>query len=141
MAHQRTTIIGALVSLLTGATDAESRVYSNRTAEIPNSKLPALNIVTRSESAEPVDTMSSRYYRTLVVDVEIRAEANTDVADALDEICDDVESTINANRTLSGTASGGCVYKSMEQTIDDTGGEKPTGKMILTYEIKYLYTN
>jgi hypothetical protein len=139
MAHQRTSIIGALVTTLTNATDAGTRVYSNRTADIPNTSLPALNIMTRSESAEPVDIRSTRYYRTLVVDIEIRAESSSAVATTLDGLCEDVETAINANRTLSGTASG-CVYKSMEQTIDDTGGEKPTGKLILTYEIKYLYT-
>jgi hypothetical protein len=139
MSHKRTDIRKALVQILTGSTDAGNRVYSNRTTPWASSKLPAINVVTGSEEATPRDIRASTYIRKVTFNIEIHSTVDSDVDDALDDLAADVEAAIDADRTLMGTANAGSIYKGTEILIDDTGGEKPIGKAILTYEIQYIF--
>lgn len=139
MAHKRTDIRTALVSLLKGtapgyATDADQRVFANRTHNL--NQLPAIVIYDEQETASPRDLRSTQYIRTINTKIEITVEATTSYDSALDDICKQVEDLISADRSITGTASTS-VYINTE-LIFDGSGEKPVGKATLHYEIKYL---
>lgn len=138
MAHKRKEIRAAIVTLLSGATDADTRVYSNRTRPINNSQLPAINVVTLNEEAEPRDIRPTSYIRTMKLNIELYVEANDTPDDELDDFAEDVEAIMLANLKITGLAIS-TVYQATEATFDDAGGEKPIGKLVLTYEIKYIY--
>lgn len=139
MSHQRTNIRNALVTLLTGtgptyATDADTRVYANRTHNL--NVLPAIVVYDEQETATPRDLRGTQYIRTVNTKIEITVEANTSYESALDTICKQVEDLISADRSITGTASTS-VYINTE-LIFDGSGEKTIGKATLHYEIKYL---
>ena len=141
MSHKRTLIRNALVSKLIGtaptyATDAEDRVYPNRTQSLSKSKLPAIKVFDESESASDTALNISRYLRTIETRIEIYVEQNSNLDTALDDIAKQVEDLITADRTISGTASG-ATYVSTQLEFDDSG-DKKVGVATLNFQIKYL---
>jgi hypothetical protein len=136
MSHQRQTIREALVTMLSGNTDAGTEVYANRAAIIWREELPLIQIFTRNETATRRSINSQQSIRTLTLSVEVFAEANDNLDDTLDTISKQIEDIIAANPSLSGTANGSLLTDT-EINLDSVG-EKLVGKLTLTFETKYI---
>ena len=141
MGHKRTLIRNALVSKLIGtapryATDAEDRVYPNRTQSLAKSKLPAIKIFDESESAADTALSISRYLRTIETRIEIYIDQTANLDATLDDLAKQVEDIISADRSIGGTASG-ATYVSTQIELDNSG-DKTVGVATLNYQIKYL---
>jgi hypothetical protein len=121
----------------TPATDAQTRVYSNRPYTLPTDKLPAIVIKDGNETTVPRDVRSVQYIRTWNVKIEIKIETNSDYDIALDNIALQVENLISSNRSLSGTAMT-ALYVGTDEPVFDVAGEKPIAVLALNYEIKYI---
>ncbi len=137
MSHQRETIRGAVVSLLTsGNTDAGNNVFSNRKNPLWQEELPAILVSTEEETAEPRDIQGKQSIRTMQLRIDCKIEAVPSVEDDLDDLCDDVEEILADSPSLSGTALD-AVYKSTV-IATDVDGEKEIGTATLIYEVKYI---
>lgn len=137
MAHKRKAIRQALVTLLTNATDADDRVYSNRSRNLPTEKLPAIIVHDGSENGPPKDISSKVYIRTWNVAIEVKV-ADTEGADEkLDDVLNQIEDVISANRNISGQASTS-LYSSTDEPDFDSTGETTVVTTRINYEIKYF---
>lgn len=135
MAHPRTNIRQAIATILTGTTDAGSRVYATQVAQFWDIPLPAILIYARSEASSPVGRSPKSISRTLRIAVEVRAKADEAMDDALDAIALQVEQAIDAKPTLNGTVQS-CALVSTEIDVNPAG-EYPLGAIRLTYEVIY----
>lgn len=141
MSHKRTDIRTALVALLTGtsptyATSAQANVFSNRVRNISEAKLPAINILDQPETATPRDIRSALYIRTWTIKIDLIIESTNNYDSDLDDICLEIETLINSDRTLGGL----CItinYLGTEPEYDDSG-QKTIGHASMNYEIKYI---
>ena len=136
MAHKRKDIRAAVLTMLTGATDAGANVFSNRTYNYEQAELPSLNINLDSETAVPRSLSSRQSIRNIKMRIEVRAEANDDVEGILDDIATQIEDIFEQDRSLSGTAIS-TIYQQTENEVD-SNGERIVGKMILTFEVQYI---
>jgi hypothetical protein len=140
MSHKRTDIRNALKTILLGtapsyATDAEDRVYTNRTYNVQKSKLPAIIIHDETEIAIYLDMRTARLNRKVTMNVTALVTASSDYDTELDDLCKQVEDTINSNRFLNGTCIGTLLQKT---DFLFEAGEKTIGQATLTYEIQYI---
>ena len=106
--HLRRQIREAVATLLTGLTTTGSRVYQSRVANLKESQLPGLVILTNDEKVEQAD-IGGLQERTLSIEVIGKAKAVADVDDTLDGIAKEVEIAINASNaanTLNGLVKG-----------------------------------
>lgn len=136
MANSRKAIRDALVTMLSGETEAGTNVYANRETGLWQSELPAILVYTEQESAEPRDLSSRKYIRTLQLRVELKAEANSTVDDDLDDLAEEVEDIIDADQSITGTVLS-TVLTNTELSVD-ADGEKEIGVCILNFECKYI---
>lgn len=145
--HNRSEIRAALVALLKGedltdplnpvyATTALDKIYSNRAYNIQAEDCPVIIIRDGSESAVPRDMRSTVYHRTWTVKIEVKVESSTAETD-LDEILEQIETTMNSDRKLSGKASS-VIYLGIDEPEFDASGSVTIGKTAINYEIKYL---
>lgn len=136
MPHSRQTIRGAVVTMLTGTTNAGANIYANRETALWSSELPAILVSFTSETAVPEDASNRRFIRTLEMQVKVFAKGNTGLDDSLDTIAQQVENIIAANYSLSGTALGS-IYTGTQIEIE-ADGEVLVGIATLTFDVKYI---
>lgn len=137
MKHARQTIREAVEATLAAITDAtvyRSRVY-------PLDALPIIAVFGSSETSESENqhlVAQKRYTRLMDLNVEIVAEAISDVDDAVDDLAAQVEALIGADPTLSGTAVDSNL---LSTTIDlDGSGDKPLAVCSMLYQVWYRTT-
>jgi hypothetical protein len=136
VAHKRTAIREAVVTLLSGKTDAGANVFANRTQNIPANQLPAIIVFCESETAIPRGgNIANGYTRTLELRVQVLVRDTAPDSD-MDDICEDIESILSANKLIGGNAVG-TVYTGTEITQDDSGS-KPVGTATLNFTTKYF---
>lgn len=134
MAHARQAIREAVATLLTGLTTTGANVFQSRVFPYSDAVLPALNVVTENEEVEEHITGTTTL-RRLVVRVEGRAKATSNIDDTLDTIAAEVEAAFYGDPQLSGSAKfGGLVSTAIEL---DGESEKPVGKVSLFFDIVY----
>lgn len=141
MAHRQTDIRNALVSLLTGtaptyATNAQSRVYTNRVHNLPTNKLPAIIIHDGPEQAIPYGNHHTKFIRTWSVRIEVKIESSTNYETTLDDLTKQVEDLILANYTLGGITTK-IIYTGADPTYET--GEKTLGSKDINFDIQYIY--
>lgn len=157
MAHPRKLIRHAIVALLKGATDAGQRVDGTRTEphrKTPTGVLfPAISVYTLRE---PVDTDKSgqtsprALYRAAKVEIVIWVSAPagslepTDLADPMDDMCEQVEAAMEADRYLGGLQNGlarDTILENTELAVRGGEGADPmVGVVTLTYSVEYRST-
>lgn len=141
MPHERQAIRDAVIDLIVAAnTGAADRVTRSRVAPVRGDQLPAVSVWTSSESVDP-DTYSTaprELRRTLMLAVECWVEvADVDgLDDALDDLALEVETALDQDDSLDGTATS-CVLASSEIGVRGDGN-KPQGCVRLEYEVVYL---
>lgn len=132
MAHARQLIRDAAVTALTGLTTTTSSVYSGRVH--PYDTLPCLSVYTTIESVEEGE-LGTKQMRIVMLRVEARARAASDLDDTLDTVCAEVETALMADQTLGGT----CKHLELQQTEIELSGdaEQPVGLAVLDFAVLY----
>lgn len=135
MVHARKAIRDAAVQLLAGLATTGANVHATRLYPLEPGGLPALCIYTFNE-ASGFDTLQPRkHLRRLELAVEIVAQVNDGLDDALDQIALEVETKLGSNFTLNGTAKD-CELQSTKIAVHGEG-EKQTGSAVLIFGITY----
>jgi len=135
MTHPRHNIRAAVVSLLTGKTAAEARVFPSRVRAVDASELPCILVYAGSEAVTVFQGSPHEYERRLTVQVEIQARADEGLDAAMDAIAEDVEHKLMQDHTLGGLCRDVELIAS-EITIKDDG-DTLIGSCVLTYEVTY----
>lgn len=136
MAHKRTLIRAAVKALLAGNTDAGNNVFTSRKTNYLVSELPAINIRLGDEEATPRDIRGLIFVRNVALLIEIKASDMTTLDDTLDNIAEEVETALNADKSLGGLVHG-TIYRSTSEVEIDEDGNKPIGSITLTFNIQY----
>lgn len=136
MAHQRDSIRDAIVSLLSGNTDAGTNVFKNRVINFQKTQLPCIDVTTKTETAQPRALAGNQYIRKIELNIRIFVDGTSNIDDIIDDISEDIEGIMFANTTLSGTATG-CVYTGITTEIED-GGSRLVGLGTMSFEITYI---
>jgi hypothetical protein len=135
MAHNRKAIRDRIVTVCTGLTTTSTRVHKSRLYPLASGKLPALAIYALNESSEQATIGASKYHRLLDVAIDAMAEANANIDDTLDLICEEVETAIGADRTLNGLAKETILISTDIELSGD--GEKPVGIARMIFRVTY----
>lgn len=101
--HRRTTIRQAVKNILANAaTAAGSRVYDTRL--FPANSQPAIIVSTPSDTWTDVTdlTFVDDNLRDLAVDVTATAQSNAQLAEDLDDLCEEIEAAIYGDPYLAG---------------------------------------
>jgi hypothetical protein len=135
--HERQAIREAALTLLDGATAAGVRVFKTRLAPLRQAELPAIAVYTDEESVSPDSGTSSprELTRTVTLAVEGWVKANEDVDDVLDELALEIETAMDADQNLGGTAFDSVLVKT--ETGLKIDGERPMGCVHLEYAVTY----
>lgn len=140
MSHKRTQIRAAFVSLLTGETSADDRVYSSRVRPIWNEELPALNVWTDEETAEILNEQPRIYRRTLQVVIEAYTNMKEDVDLNLDLLSDQIGYTVDTHDLFSLKEHvAEIIYTGSQYSISGEG-TKQAGVAILRFDVIYFTT-
>lgn len=126
------------MSLLTGATDAGSRVHETRMLPFKKAELPAISVYALSETIDSDSrTVSPREYRrdlTLAIDVVARAADDCD--DDLDDIATQIEDAMHVDATLGGVCSDAFLMSTEIGISTET--DQHVGVLTLTYSVEYF---
>lgn len=145
MAHQRKLVRQAVAALLTNATAAGARVQATRIDPIGNTKLPFIAVYTPREEVDPELSTGEPRELTRQVQVEIAGfVAHTDavpVDDAMDNLAEQIEAAMDADRHLSGEAAESVLESTETQVRAEDGRSDPLiGIVTLTYSVMYRTT-
>ena len=136
MKHARQKIREAAAAALTGIA---SQVYTSRVYPLVN--LPVISVYANNERSEMEnDTLNTprRYSRRLALEVEIVAEAVSDVDNSVDDLAAQVEAAMAADLTIAGTATDSELQAA--QFEFDGGSDIPTVRARLGFEVWYRTT-
>lgn len=123
----------AVATALTGATAAGTRVVPSRVYN--KSRLPALAVYTPTDRREADAESMDSDARECTVLVEIRADANSELENTLDDISAEIMTALMSDRTLGG-ACDLLQFDEYESDISDEG-EKPRGVGLLAFSAYY----
>lgn len=137
--HERQAIRAAVVAqLVASSTSAGARVYPMRQPPVRKVELPAICVYTDSEETdeESANTAARWLKRKALVAIEIWAEATTAVDDVLDALALEVETAMDQDDSLAGTAFWAWGPASTEIGITAIG-DKPVGCCRMLYAVTY----
>lgn len=146
MAHARTQIRNALVTVLTGLATTGSRVFSNRTLPIDPTEQggPCLLVFLHDEPSINVMTLTAPQMLNRQLRIEVRgiAKASATMEDVLDQIALEVETAIaNIPPALRAVKQFGFMQlKALATDLSDEL-ERPAGIVRLLYETDYMVMN
>lgn len=136
MSSARKEIREAVVDALFGATDADSRVYDDRTTPLADDdELPAILVYSRREESRRTGQGSSPLTRTLEMIIEGRT-IGENIDDAMDDLAAEIESAMLVDTTLDSRAL--TLYLKNTEMDASSSGEKPIGTVLMAFEITYI---
>jgi hypothetical protein len=138
MSYKRKKIRKALLDILRGRTDAREKVFATRTMVNWEENLPVINLYFRGEEVKDTESAPRYLNRSLSLEVEIVADANNDeeLADALDDICEQVEVALSRDDSLKDTADDNYLVRVSDADVA-TEGARAIGKVSLSFIIEY----
>lgn len=141
MAHQRKLVRQAVVALLANTTAAGARVQATR-IDPWKKQLPAISVYTLSEESAPEAELSAPRELLRIVKVEIAGfVAHTEavpVDDAMDNLAEQIEAVMDADRYLGGAAGESVLERTEMQVREEDGRSDPlVGIVTLTYAVEY----
>ena len=139
MAHVRTQIRNQIGTVLaSGVALVGGRVYKSRVYPMSQNNLPAITVLTGSETSDLMVMGSKTLDRTTTIFVDCYVSVNDTFDDDVDAIAVQIEAAIAADFTVGGLAKT-AILKSTE--IDFSGeSETPVGIARLTYDVRYVTT-
>ena len=141
MTHKRQTIRDNVATLVTGLTETGSNVFSSRVYPVEAAALPCLLVYVGSEEAD-TDSDSMGNVRTIIADlnIEVRAAKSTGLDDQLDDILEDVQAAIAADRKLSSTLARRIDYVGIDGPEWSDEGDQEHARMVIQYQCTYQVT-
>lgn len=150
MSLRRAEIRRAVVALLKGKTQAEERVFANRSKDPQVEEIPCININYRSEDTTELTTAPKRKGRDLVLGIEIIATGDDEdqASDLMDAMCEQVECILTRDDTLgksntrkNNKGKPACIADIIEldnvQFDFTSDGKKPVAAARLNWIVKY----
>lgn len=141
MTHARTTIRDRITTILTGLPITGSNVFAARVKPLADSQLPAIVVNTLSEEMDlDESTFQSgvlKQWRVLEVQTVVlsrKVDGDT-IATELDDIAEDIENALYADKTL-GISVKETIYSSTAIVMEPES-DAPRGEMIITFKISY----
>lgn len=136
MAHARQTIINTLVTKLTGLTTTGSNVFTWHPYSLQDDQLPAVMIMTDSETiVDESTTLPRKYLRELSVSISGYCSSTTSPLTTLNNISEEVEEVINADPTLGISIMDVRLVNTSFDT--EQAGDYPIGRVTLEYVLMY----
>ena len=137
MSLKRKEIRHKLRDALTGKTKAGRNVRVNRSEVQWEENLPGLNIQLLSEDAEERTQAPRELKKTIPMVIEVVASGKDgdEVNDCLDELCEEVETCIAIDDSLSCTVND-IIYTGCQIDIEPDG-EVPIGAARMTFNVEY----
>jgi hypothetical protein len=133
--HVRKQIRDAIAAKLTGLATTGNNVFVDWAYPLERASLPGLLIRTLPESSQPI-TMPAprRYQRSARFAVIVIAQLDSNVQDAVDQICKEVEIALAMPNGIAAAKA-----MTLLATQPDFSGEgiKPVGRAAMTYECVY----
>lgn len=134
--HARQQLRDAVVTAVTGLAITGSRVYTARVYPAQDSELPHLEVNTVDESASDV-LLDGSIERQVTLEITARARATAALANTLDAIAEQVETTLGASINVNGKDVDLAYTGASIQFSGDA--DQPIGTASLTYRAT-LYT-
>lgn len=134
--HPRKAIRDAVKTILTGATDAGEKVYTNRARHTFPAELPVILVYTTEENSEVrAVSPNAELARTLKLVIEIPMKADDTLDDRLDAIALQVETVMGRDDTLGGTAN----FSFLSGTVMglDAESKYQIGALVMTFDVNY----
>jgi hypothetical protein len=137
MAHVRTQIRDLLATRVTGLETCGDRVFKNRVKPLPQTSLPAINVMSGDEQMQVLSQgVTRRLGRVMQVHFDLIADADSDgAADTLDTIAAEIEAVM-----VEGAWSSALIFSispvSLTESYDGEG-RKVIAQARLTYEVEY----
>lgn len=141
MTHPRKLIRDKAVAILKAAdTDAALRVYPNRIKPLMcnnfQNELPAIKVFTLAESSDIFNVAPREYKRSVQLGIEVMAEANDALDDALDTIARQVELAL-LNNNLMDEVCNDIHYTSSTMGLREDG-DSQIGFIGIIFTAEYL---
>jgi hypothetical protein len=137
--HERKLIRDAIVTALTNATAAGTRVNKSRFAPNPQDELPAISVYWKDEATDPESRRSSPRKLKRSVNVEVVGwvvvAPGGEIDDAVDALALEIETAMDADPNFGGEAADSALVGS--ETGHDISGSRPMACVVLTYECTY----
>lgn len=135
MAHARTQIRDAVVTILENATVADT-VSKSRVYPIPANTVSMALVYTNTETVlETTLTYPRGFTRELTLNIDCVARDSDFLDDRLDRLCEAVENAIGADHTLGGVVKD-CVLTDTQITLD-FNGDAPIGSAKMQFRVMY----
>jgi hypothetical protein len=131
MSHSRKLIRDKIVTLLTGATSAGSKIFPCQSRPVGEDQLPCILVYTNSESVDIFQESPRQYERKTSISIEIQAAADETLEDTLDGIAEQIENKLMQDYTLGDTAAD-LILKETDVTMSSRG-DTVIGSCRLTY--------
>ncbi len=137
MSHARTQIRNAVVTLLTGLTTTDDRVFTSRVHPLSEQELPALLVFVDEESIERQTIHAPALLsRSVAIRVECVSALASGLDDDLDQMALEVEHAIAGNPTLTGIFNGDMIPLGIE--VDRSGdGAVHVGRLTVVFQAVY----
>lgn len=139
MAHPRTEIRQAVVTLLTGATVAGARVYDTRVIPHKRTELPAIAVYTASEAVELSQEAPRRRRRVVALTIEAAVVTTATSAERqLDDLALEIEAALDLDETFTGTADDSLLESTETEVMED--GDRLIGLLTMSFRAtKHTY--
>lgn len=138
MTLKRTTIRQYVQTALLNKTAAGARVYDTKLTPIFKSDLPAINIVTPSETNDLKTAGHSRVSNSLRVELQVwalvSASTSENIGTKLDSLCEQIHTYMD--KPLGGNVQ--CAEYQDTQIQFDPDGENTTATAVITYDVLFL---
>lgn len=123
---------------LVGKTAAADRVYTTRQVPWAASQLPGIAIYALEEPVDPESRKRAprELTRNLRLVIEGAVEATVNVDDAMDDLAEQIERAIDADRYFAGTAHDSILTSTSLGVAAE--GRREVGAVLLTYTVTYF---
>jgi hypothetical protein len=138
--HQRRQIRDAVVAALKAAdTAAGERVFPARSNPFKRVDLPAVAVLTSSETSDDGQTAPRELKRVMRLEVQAAVEDTANVQDVLDALALQLERAMHADPTFGGVCADSTLTES-SLLVDGQTGQREVGALGLAYRVTY-YTD
>lgn len=148
VAHPRKLIRHAIIAdLKVGVALVSQRVYGTRVDTLRKTRLPAISVYCTEEPVD-IDTSSQTAPRVLYRELEVEigawvpgpADPDGDIGDPMDDVCEQIEAVLDADRYLGGRENGlvrDTILKSSRFGLRGGEADPIVGVVTLTYLVTY----
>jgi hypothetical protein len=140
--HPRKAIRHASVALLVNATSAADRVRPTRTDPIRAGSLPAIGVYTLMDDVNIELSSPREEQHDLQLEIAgwVADTAALPVDDAMDDLAEQIEAAMAADRFLGGAAGdqGALLQRTEMQVLAENGADPLVGVVTLTYHVVYF---